>query len=68
MPDLIPDFVVWDENVAPARNQMILNTAMLRAAGFFRNDWSLPPRLDDPLAASNRPAPKTEYDASPYLP
>jgi predicted esterase len=68
LPDLIPDFAVWDERLGPARGQMNLSSASLRAAGFFRNDWSLPAKIDDPLAGVTRPAPQTEYDATPYLP
>jgi predicted esterase len=68
LPDLLPDFVVWDESVGPARGQMNLSSAMLRAAGFFQNDWSLPAKIDDPLAKTARPAPKNEHEATPYLP
>ena len=68
LPDLLPDFVVYDERVAPSRGQMLLSAGMVRAAGFFKNDWSLPDTFDDPLAASVRPAAKTEHDATPYLP
>ncbi|HEY2513141.1 MAG TPA: prolyl oligopeptidase family serine peptidase, partial [Polyangiaceae bacterium] len=68
LPDLLPDFVVWDEAVAPSRGQVLLGAGMLRAGGFFENDWSLPAKIDDPLAARQRPAAKSEYDATPYLP
>ena len=50
LPDLLPDFVVWDAAVAPARGQLLLGGGTLRAAGLFRNDWSLPAKLGDPLA------------------
>jgi len=68
LPDLIPDFVVYDEKVAPARGQVLLNNGALLAAGFFRNDWSVPPNVADPLARAVRPAARTEHDATPYLP
>jgi predicted esterase len=68
LPELLPDFVVYDVSVAPARGQILLGAGMARAAGFFRNDWSLPPSVEDPLAKSVRPKPKTEYEATPYLP
>lgn len=68
LPDLLPDFVVYDERVAPARGQMLLSAGMVLAAGFFKNDWSLPEKTDDPLAATVRPAAKTEHDATAYLP
>jgi predicted esterase len=68
LPDLIPDFVVWDDALAPSRGQVLLGAGSVRAGGFFGNDWSLPAKLDDPLAAAVRPAAKSEYDATPYLP
>lgn len=68
LPDLLPDFVVYDEHVAPARGQMLLSSASVLAAGFFGNDWSLPQVTADPLANTKRPSAKTEYDATPYLP
>ena len=68
LPDLLPDFVVWDKSVAPARGQMLLSAGALLAGGFFKNDWSLPDKFDDPLAAATRPGAKSEYDATPYLP
>jgi hypothetical protein len=68
LPDLIPDFVVWDEQVAPSRGQILLGPGMLRAAGFFENDWSLPAQIDDPLGGRPRAGAKSEYDATPYLP
>jgi hypothetical protein len=68
LPDLIPDFVVWDVGIAPSRGQMLLSAGAARAAGFFKNDWSLPDVIDDPLAAAVRPGAKNEYDATPYLP
>ena len=68
LPDLLPDFVVWDDTVAPARGQMILGSGSLRAGGFFTNAWKLPPAIVDPLAHTERPKAKTEAEATPYLP
>ncbi len=68
LPDLVPDFVVWDERIAPARGQMLLSAGMVLAGGFFKNDWSLPEKVDDPYAGVVRPAAKTEHDATSYLP
>jgi poly(3-hydroxybutyrate) depolymerase len=68
LPDLLPDFVVYDEQVAPSRGQMLLSAGALRAGGFFQNDWSVPANPSDPLAASARPAARSENDATPYLP
>jgi poly(3-hydroxybutyrate) depolymerase len=45
LPDILPDYVVFDEDVAPARGQLVLGSASVRAAGFFAQDWS-PPASD----------------------
>jgi predicted esterase len=68
LPDLLPDFVVFDGAIAPSRGQMILSAGSARAAGMFANDWSLPPSLDDPLAMTPRPAARTEPDATQHTP
>ncbi len=68
LPDLVPDFVVWDEGLASARGQIVLGAGSVRAAGFFQNDWSLPSSIADPLAKTARPKPQNEHDATPYLP
>lgn len=49
LPDLVPDFVVYDERVAPARGQQVLGRGSVLAAGFFKTDWSLPATWDDPF-------------------
>lgn len=56
LPDLLPDFVVWDESVAPARGQVLLGAGSLRAGGLFTKEWALPPKIIDPLAKSPRAA------------
>jgi predicted esterase len=68
LPSLLPDFVVYDADLAPSRGQMLLGAGSVRAAGFFGNDWSLPASIGDPLAQAKRAAPKNEYEATPYLP
>jgi hypothetical protein len=68
LPDLLPDFIVWDEAVAPARGQILLGAGSVRAGGFFGMDGSLPSSIADPLAKTVRPAAKSEYEATPYLP
>ena len=68
LPDILPDFIVYDEAVAPSRGQMLLSAGSVRAGGFFQNDWSLPQVLADPLASATRPGAKSENDATPYLP
>lgn len=42
LPDLLPDWIVWDETIAPARGQLLLGGVPTRSAGLFANDWSLP--------------------------
>jgi predicted esterase len=44
LPDMLPDFAVYDEDVAAARGSLLLGAGALRAAGYFANDWSLPAR------------------------
>ena len=41
LPDILPDWVVFDEDVAPARGGLILGGGNVRAGGYFQNDWSL---------------------------
>jgi hypothetical protein len=43
LPDLLPDFAVYDEHVETARGQLTLGDASLMAAGLFRKDWSFRP-------------------------
>jgi len=68
LPSLLPDFVVYDADVAPSRGQMLLGAGSVRAGGFFTNDWTVPQTTADPLSQTKRAAPKTEYEATPYLP
>jgi hypothetical protein len=42
LPDMLPDYVVFDEDVAPARGKLTLGTATVRRAGFFDTRWALP--------------------------
>ncbi len=62
LPDLLPDFVVWDDGLAPARGQLLLGSGTFRAAGLFKNDWSLPTKLGDPLARTAPSAPRPAAD------
>lgn len=51
LPALVPDFMVFDQGLAPAAMEPILGpAAYVRAAGFFRADWSLPANFDDPFS------------------
>ena len=56
LPELLPDFVVWDADLAPARGQVLLGAAALRAGGLFKSDWSLPTSIADPLATRGKKA------------
>jgi predicted esterase len=42
LPDMLPDFAVYDEDVGPARGGLLLGAGQFRVAGNFTNDWSLP--------------------------
>jgi poly(3-hydroxybutyrate) depolymerase len=68
LPSLLPDFVVYDVDLAPSRGQMLIGAGSVRAAGFFDDDWSLPTSFHDPLAQAKRAGARTEYEATPYLP
>jgi hypothetical protein len=39
---MLPDFVVYDGGVTPARGSTVLGAGTLRAGGFFGHDWSSP--------------------------
>jgi hypothetical protein len=45
LPDMLPDFVVFDEDVTPSRGGLLLGGGEVRTGGFFRYDWSLPAAL-----------------------
>jgi predicted esterase len=47
LPQLLPDFVVFDAGLAPAAGQQVLGSARVLAAGFFENDWSIPKAMVD---------------------
>jgi poly(3-hydroxybutyrate) depolymerase len=40
LPDMLPDYVVFDEDVAPARGRLTLGPATVRRAGFFDASWA----------------------------
>ena len=42
LPELIPDYLVFDQRIAGARGQVVLGGAPTLAGGFFRRDWTLP--------------------------
>ena len=59
LPDMLPDFVVFDEDVAPASGQLLLAGGKLRAGGFFGEDWSVPSETDPRVVARALPATPT---------
>jgi hypothetical protein len=67
LPELLPDFVVWDDKLAPARGSSLLGFGSVLAGGYFDVNWKAPANFDDPLA-SKPTAAKSEKDATPYLP
>jgi hypothetical protein len=42
LPDLLPDYVVFDGAVADSRGGSVLGAGKLRSGGYFTNDWRLP--------------------------
>ncbi len=56
LPRLLPDFVVFNDAVAPASGQQVLGAANVLAAGFFDADWALPAAVADaPLPSRPEP-------------
>jgi hypothetical protein len=41
LPDMLPDYIVFDEGVAPARGQLLLGGASVRLGGYFGKEWEL---------------------------
>ena len=41
LPDLLPDYVVFDDGIAPARGSSVLGSGRLRIGGYFTNDWRI---------------------------
>lgn len=66
LPELLPDFVIWDERLAPARGQSLLAFGSVVAGGYFDLRWQPPKSFDDPLV--KLPTAKSEKDATSYLP
>ena len=42
LPELVPDFVVFDHGLAAARGQILLGRGKTRAAGYFDTSWNVP--------------------------
>jgi hypothetical protein len=41
LPDMLPDYVVYDEGVEPAHAQLLLGLGSFKAGGYFDEEWSL---------------------------
>jgi hypothetical protein len=41
LPDLSPDYLIYDQTLAPTQGQTVLGAGKSLAAGFFTNDWTL---------------------------
>jgi len=41
LPDMLPDWIVFDADTGPARGGLLLGGASVRAGGYFGSDWSL---------------------------
>ncbi len=54
LPDMLPDYVVFDEGVAPARGQLLLGGGSYRMGGYFGKDWEW---KDDAAPAGSPAAP-----------
>lgn len=42
LPELLPDFVVYDQSLGAARGQILLGRGKTRAAGYFDASWNVP--------------------------
>lgn len=51
LPQMLPDFLVYDDRLAPAAGEVVLGRdAKVIAGGFFDNDWKWPKDARDPEA------------------
>jgi predicted esterase len=57
LPDILPDYVVFDQDVAPTSGGLLLGPGRLRAGGYFGMDWSVLP--EDPGAVARVIPPAT---------
>lgn len=42
LPQLLPDYLIYDRGVAPATSQQVLGAAQVLAGGFFDRRWQIP--------------------------
>jgi hypothetical protein len=47
LPELLPDYVVFDEGITPVAKQLVLNKGSVQAAGMFDEFWKIPPAKPD---------------------
>jgi hypothetical protein len=65
LPDLVPDFVVFDDGIAPARGRVILGRyARVLCAGFYDRTGRVGPRCEDtpPPSSSGGDEPERAAD------
>ncbi len=48
LPQLLPDFVLYDDAVADAAGEVVLSRGSVIGAGHFADDWTLPSTMADP--------------------
>jgi predicted esterase len=41
LPEMLPDYVIYDRGIAPTRGMLVMGAGTARAAGLFANDWTL---------------------------
>lgn len=50
LPQLLPDFLIYDEGLGPAAAEVVLGRdARVLGGGFFDLDWKLPSQIEDPV-------------------
>jgi hypothetical protein len=64
LPKLLPDFVIYDDGVAPSTAQQILGAGHVIAAGFFDAQWSFQPGSLPPSTPSSPSTPAASAAAS----
>lgn len=69
LPDMLPDYAIYDEGVEPAHAQLLLGLGSLRVGGYFDADWGLPPGPDDVVPPAVSPSPAApEADQGELVP
>jgi poly(3-hydroxybutyrate) depolymerase len=55
LPQLLPDFLVYDAGLSPASNEQILSNGRVLSGGFFDAAWRLPADAKDSVGARKAP-------------